>query len=96
MTQPKQDHSNIIKDTKAHKQSPSQKPDSPAFVPRAIYTSHEVLIDRYTEDGELADWPEAHERQRRWFPLQEALKRVEWREDIAELLRRSSLAKDLP
>lgn len=71
---------------KPHKHSPSKDPASPAFVPRAIYTAVAVQVDAEADTRD--EWPEAHERQREFVPVEEALRRIEWRGDIHELLGR--------
>ncbi|EPQ28226.1 uncharacterized protein PFL1_04053 [Pseudozyma flocculosa PF-1] len=75
----------VIADHKPHKKSPAQDPTSPGFVPRAIYTAHEVRVDG--QQGQLPQWPEQDERTRQWFSLDEALDRTRWRKDIATLLQ---------
>lgn len=80
-----------IRDHKPHPHSPSQDPTSPLFVPRAIYTAHEIAVKK---TDELDSWPEAGERKRTWVSLGEAKDMIAWRRDIAELLSRSSLGRN--
>lgn len=79
-------HADVVGDVKGHKHSPSKDPKAPTFVPRAVYTPVAVLVDPGLDAKD--EWPEAHERERDFVPVEEALRRIEWREDIHELLRR--------
>ncbi|CAO1627268.1 unnamed protein product [Parajaminaea phylloscopi] len=79
-----------VADHKPHKKSPSADKKSGSFVPRAIYTAVEVPI---SEEDALADWPEQAERQRRFVPVEEALELINWRRDIYEMLKASSIAR---
>ncbi|PWN92042.1 hypothetical protein FA10DRAFT_265849 [Acaromyces ingoldii] len=78
--------SNSIRDHKPHKHSPSPDPSSDDFVPRAVYTAHQVQIERGAA-GEESQWPEMDERARAWFPLDVACEKTAWRGDIGQLLR---------
>ncbi|CDR87941.1 related to diadenosine hexaphosphate (Ap6A) hydrolase [Sporisorium scitamineum] len=75
-----------VDDHKSHKSSPTKHPDEPSFVPRAVYTGHEILLA--AEDAIKDDWPEAHERQRKTFTIHEAVKALEWRQDIHAIFKR--------
>ncbi|SJX61371.1 related to diadenosine hexaphosphate (Ap6A) hydrolase [Sporisorium reilianum f. sp. reilianum] len=75
-----------VDDHKPHKNSPAQHAGEPGFVPRAIYEGHEILLA--PEDAVKDDWPEAHERHRKAFTLQEAEKALEWRRDIHTIFKR--------
>lgn len=81
---------NTVLDHKPDKQSPTEDPASPLFIPRARYTAHEVEIDA---NGIHDEWPEKHERERKWIGIEEALNKISWRKDIATLLANSSLAR---
>ncbi|CEH16486.1 hypothetical protein CBOM_06427 [Ceraceosorus bombacis] len=76
-------------DLKAHKKSPVSDPNSSNFVPRAIYESHEVLIDGVS--GVLDDWPEKRERKRVWVARNKALDLLRWRQDCRHLLEVAEL-----
>ncbi|TKY89216.1 hypothetical protein EX895_001747 [Sporisorium graminicola] len=75
-----------IEDQKPHKNSPVQHPGESGFVPRAVYTGHEVLLAA-GEEAIKDDWPEAHERRRKAFTVQEAEKALEWRPDIHTIFK---------
>lgn len=72
-----------VLDHKAHKDSPTKHIHEPGFVPRARYVGHEVLV---TAEGIKDNWPEANERERRSFTVEQAVKEIEWRRDINEIL----------
>lgn len=72
-----------VADQKPHKKSPAQEANSPAFIPRAIYTGVEIAVGEIVGEGE---WPEKDERQREWVPLSEARDRIAWRSDIWKIL----------
>ncbi|KAN0061027.1 hypothetical protein ACQY0O_006761 [Thecaphora frezii] len=74
----------VVADHKPHKKSQAQQPTDPGFIPRAIYTGHEVLVD--SKEGQLQEWPEQDQRQRKWFSPDEALRCIAWRKDIATIL----------
>ena len=52
----------------------------------------EILVHALKVERELADWPEMHDRRRRWFAIKDALGQVESRE-LRELIE--NLAKRL-
>ncbi|PWZ03288.1 hypothetical protein BCV70DRAFT_197517 [Testicularia cyperi] len=74
-----------VRDHKPHKHSPTSDPSDPDFVPRAIYTAHELVVQ--LPQGSKDDWPEQHERHRKWVSVQEAARQVEWRKDISHLFQ---------
>lgn len=76
----------IIDDHKPHKNSPAVHAGDQGFVPRARYTGHEVLLA--AEDAVREDWPEARQRQRKSFTVQEAEKALDWRKDIHAIFKR--------
>ncbi|KAJ9477442.1 Diphosphoinositol polyphosphate phosphohydrolase DDP1 [Pseudozyma hubeiensis] len=76
----------MVDDHKAHKNSAAKHADEPGFVPRARYTGHEVQLA--SENAISDDWPEAHERQRKTFTVQEADKALAWRQDIHTIFTR--------
>lgn len=78
-----------VDDHKPHKNSPAKHQGERDFVPRARYTGHEVLLP--AKDAIRDEWPEAHERQRKKFTLQEAADALEWREDIHRIFVRWAL-----
>ncbi|SPO22401.1 related to diadenosine hexaphosphate (Ap6A) hydrolase [Ustilago trichophora] len=75
-----------VDDHKPHKKSPISDPKETGFVPRAIYTGHEVRIT--AEDAVKDDWPEKHERERKVFTVQQAEKELEWRKDVHTIFKR--------
>ncbi|PWN23531.1 NUDIX hydrolase [Microstroma glucosiphilum] len=78
-------------DHKSHRSSPSNvSPSDPTFIPRAVYTAIEVRLEQGYEGEE--QWPERHERERKWVGFDEACELVRWRGDALRLLRGSSIA----
>jgi len=55
--------------------------------PSAVYHFYELNVTTIDPD-----WMESKERQREWVDYAEALKRLEWKTELAEGMRLSSLA----
>ncbi|ETS62537.1 hypothetical protein PaG_03169 [Moesziomyces aphidis] len=73
----------IVDDHKPHKQSPVKHAHEPGFIARARYSAHELVLTNQPAEH----WPEAHERTRRTFTLQEAERELEWRKDVHSLFK---------
>ncbi|TEB34573.1 hypothetical protein FA13DRAFT_1488479 [Coprinellus micaceus] len=58
-------------------------------IPSPATTYHFYELDVSTLD---ADWLERHERKREWVDYHEAVRRLEWKTELAQGLRSSSLA----
>ncbi|KAH6913361.1 hypothetical protein BKA70DRAFT_1369959 [Coprinopsis sp. MPI-PUGE-AT-0042] len=58
-------------------------------IPSPSATYHFYELDVSTLDQ---DWLERHERRREWVDYNEAVKRLEWKTELAQGLRSSSLA----
>ncbi|TFK74196.1 hypothetical protein BDN72DRAFT_813475 [Pluteus cervinus] len=58
-------------------------------IPTPSATYHFYELDVTTLD---TDWMESNERQREWVDYAEALRRLEWKSELAEGMRLSSLA----
>ena len=73
----------VVDDHKPHKLSPAKHAHEPGFVARARYTGHELVLTREPTE----QWPEAHERIRKAFTLQQAERELEWRKDIHTIFK---------
>ncbi|KAJ8693100.1 NUDIX hydrolase-like domain superfamily protein [Pleurotus pulmonarius] len=57
------------------------------YSPSATYHFYELDVS-----GLDSDWPEAKERRREWVDYAEAIKRLEWKQELSEGLKMSTLA----
>ncbi|UZJ57320.1 hypothetical protein CBS101457_006640 [Exobasidium rhododendri] len=80
-----------ITDHKPHKKSPIDDSTKEGFVARATYEAHQIRVGQGQSESELEEWPEKDERERKWVSVQEAIRMIEWRRDIHQLLLHSSL-----
>ncbi|SCV68344.1 BQ2448_465 [Microbotryum intermedium] len=59
-------HLVVLPDQKPHKASPSQDPSDRAFVPSTTYSFELFSVTSHGSNVLAQDWPEKHERKRRW------------------------------
>lgn len=66
-----------IEDTRPHKHAPESD-----TTPRAVYHFFLVLVTSLSKE-----WPERHERERKWFNASEVLDATSWKVEVEEAMR---------
>ena len=75
-------------DRRPHSKCPKELIGTDKMVPKTMYELEELSV---TDDEMMDEWPEMHERERKFFRWEEAKELVAWREGMRELMDKSNI-----